>query len=176
MRYIKKKTSLFNVLCILILLGGCASNKETESLPDRDAFSSSVDALDELKLIAVEARDELRLLAKAQSARTAAVLTDEQHHQAFFQATYVPPGFEQSTDFYYVGDFEKALEAIALISGYKLMPPEGDKPPGQIWVNIEFKDQPLVHALREIGMQAGDKVLVQVYPAAKIIRYTYAKT
>lgn len=164
------KKAIF-VFAILLGLIGCASNKSANV--DSIIVTPNVDSLKELKRVSIEARNELRLLAKAQQSRTEKTATPEQHRQAFFQATYTPPGFEKEVDFHYVGEVEKAVEAISMVSGYRLLDPDGRKPSDNIWVNISFENKPLNEALKEVGMQTGDKIRLEIHPSAKIMRLIY---
>lgn len=157
---------------IFLLLSGCQSTP-THTVNEPVIPAADFDAIKELKKISIEARDELRLLAKAQQSVNAKILSPEQHEQALLQATYVPPGFEQMVDFRYTGELEKGLEAVSLIAGYTLLPPDGVKPQNGIWVNISLENQPLNEALKEIGLQSGDFVRVEVHPSAKVMRLLY---
>ena len=151
------------------LLGGCVQNPS--SRPPIDASTSS---LDELKSISIEARDELRLLAKAQQSIASKSMTSQQHEQEFFQATYIPPGFEKMVTYRYIGLVDKAAEGIAAIAGYQFIASQ-NKPVEDIWVNINIQNAPLNEALRELGMQTGSAVKIEVHPAAKLMRLSYNK-
>lgn len=169
-----KHTARFSQVAAIfacLVLGGCA----TKAIHVKEVVVAepSVNAMNELKAISIEARDEMRLIAKAQQSMKSATLTKEQHMQEFFQATYIPPGFETLVDFSYVGQLGKAAEAVSLIAGYKLLEPNGVKPNDDMWVNINLKNRPLYEAIKEIGMQSGDKVEFRIQPSAKLIRMIY---
>lgn len=157
---------------MVIMFSGCATNKIVQP-EERIVVTPNVDSLKELKSISIEARNELRLLAKAQQAKNEKILTDDQKKQSFFQATYIPPGFEKVVDFHYIGEVDKAVQALSMIADYKLISPDGGKPSTPIWVNISLENQSLNEALKEIGVQAGDKVRVEIHPSAKLIRLIY---
>lgn len=148
---------------------GCASQSPVKVVESELPGAS---ALKELRDISIEARDELRILAKIRESKSQASLTPEQHNQKFFQATYVPDGFEKRVDFKYTGEASKATEAIAMIAGYK-MKVFGVPIPNEPWVGIEFKDKPINEALKEVGMQTGDAIRIEVYAPAKLIRFIY---
>lgn len=154
-----------------LVLSGCAS--KTVNIKEVVVAEPSVNAIKELKSISIEARDEMRLLAKAQQSITNKLITEDQHKQAFFQATYTPPGFETIVDFSYAGKLESAAEAIAVIAGYKLLGPTGLKPNDDLWVNISLKQETLYEAIKEIGLQSGDKVTFDIQSSAKLIRMIY---
>ncbi|MNS46834.1 hypothetical protein D3C72_793460 [compost metagenome] len=122
--------------------------------------------------MSVEARDELRLLAKAQEAKAQAGMSRAQHEQRFYQATSVPTGFDRRLDFQYTGPASKAAEAVAMMAGYKFKV-FGNPIAQEPWVRINLKNQPLNDALKEVGMQTGDAITVELYPAAKLMRYVY---
>jgi len=157
-------------LFIVALSSGCQTLQQQVKVDDAPKIESN--ALSELKKISVEARHELRLLAKAQEARNAGSLTAAQHQQRFFQATYVPEGFEQNVSFKFAGKATKALEAISLIAQYKIET-YGQMSGIEPKVLIHIDDKPLNDALKELGMQTGDSMKVEVYPASRIIRAVY---
>ena len=149
------------------LLGGCATSQQVSNeslkLPNSEA-------LDELVNISIESRDELRLLAKSQESIAQKSMTKEQHEQRFLQATQVPEGFEIKGDFKYAGPAVKAARAVATVAGYKFIvdgKPNADEP----WVYIDIKKEPLNEALKELGLQTGEKVRIELH--AKIMRYRY---
>ncbi|MNI59444.1 hypothetical protein D3C73_1146070 [compost metagenome] len=95
-----------------------------------------------------------------------------QHEQRFYQATSVPTGFDRRLDFQYTGPASKAAEAVAMMAGYKFKV-FGNPIAQEPWVRINLKNQPLNDALKEVGMQTGDAITVELYPAAKLMRYVY---
>ena len=165
-----RKTYVLGVLSAL-LLSGCAA--KTHTLKETIVVTPDISAMEELKSISVEARDELRLLAKAQQSVAEKTLTADQHKQSFIQATYVPPGFEKTVDFMYAGQLEKAAKAISMVAGYTLLPSTGIPPTTNLWVNIKLENQPLNEALKEIGMQSGDIVRIEIHSSAKLMRLIY---
>ncbi|WP_137297150.1 DotD/TraH family lipoprotein [Psychromonas sp. SP041] len=149
----------------VVLLGGCSFNK-TEKPQDLKIPNSN--ALDELVTISIEARDELRLLAKSQESIAQKVLTKEQHEERFINATNVPKGFSKVGDFQYAGPAVKATRAIAAAAGYKFIS-DSKKNAVEPWVYIDIKGQPLNEALIELGLQTGEKVIIELH--SNIMRY-----
>ena len=135
-------------------------------MPDNKAV------LQEVKSISVEARDELRLLAKAHESQAQRSMTREQHEQRFFQAVHIPAGFEKQVSFSYSGEARKAAQAMAAIAGYTFQT-EGQPLPRDPYVRIFIKDQPLNEALKELGMQTGDMIRVEVHEASKLMLFKY---
>lgn len=157
----------------LVLLSSCASTGKKDvvadiNIPDEVPYQS----IKELKAISVETRHELRLLAKSQEAVNAKILSDEQHEQKLFQNTYVPEEFKQRVDFNYIGELEQAIDAIATIAEWNTKS-YGKKPPLPALVNIRLDNQILYEGLREAGMQAGDNIVIEVYPSNKLLVINY---
>lgn len=147
-------------------LTGCASNSSSAA----KVAEPSVHPLDELRVLAVEARDELRLLAKIVDAKNAPTLTKDQHAQKQFQATFVPKGFERNATFAYVGPASKAAEAIAKVAGYefKIL---GHRTPNEPFVSIKIDNLPLNEALKELGVQTGSAIRVEIHDRLMVLVY-----
>jgi hypothetical protein len=124
----------------------------------------------ELRGIAIEARDELRLLAKIADAQIAPTLTKDQHAQKSFQASYVPPGFERNAKFSYTGKASKAAEAIAKIAGYQFKV-LGERIPNEPWVSINIDNLPLNEALKELGVQTGSAMRIEIHNKLMVLVY-----
>lgn len=165
-----KIKKLLSILAVgpLITMSGCA----TVSEPVVTEFKPEVNALSELRDISVEARHELRILAKLQESKHMESLSAEQHAQRHFQATYVPEGFERLVTFKYTGPASKTAAAISKIAKYNIRV-EGERPAIEPWVRINLKNQPLNEGLKEIGLQTGQKVKVEIHEPAKLIRFIY---
>lgn len=164
------KTKLIGAatLCSL-LLSGCASTSSVQQSPSNDL---DVSALDELKAVSIEARDELRVLAKTREAKAQKGMSKEQHEQRFFQATHVPAGFGDRVDFSYSGPASETAKAVAAVAGYTVKF-YGNPLPNEPWVRIVLKDQPLNEALKELGMQTGDVIRIEIHEAAELMRFIY---
>ncbi|AKO77283.1 MULTISPECIES: DotD/TraH family lipoprotein [Vibrio] len=161
----------------LIFLGvlattGCSSIAANN--PNEDISLANSKALETLMNVSIEARDELRLIAKMQEAKSLESLTDEQHKQKEAQALAVPPGFESVVEFGITDRASVVTRALAKMAGYTYK--EYGKPLGTFqepWVKIPKATKPLSEFLREVGMQTGNNVRIEVYPDAKLIRYVY---
>lgn len=159
------------VLMSVAALASCAS-KNTVDGDVANLIRPNVSALDELKNISIEARDEIRLLAKSQEAIAQKAMTKEQHEERFFEAVHVPKGFEKITDFKYFGLPSKAAEAIALWAGYEFSTC-GSSLGYENSVSIDIEKQPLNDALKELGAQTGDTIRVEVHEAESKMRFVY---
>lgn len=166
------KIKFIGVLIAATLSTACTMNNSNQQ--DERVITNTPKklAIEEIRDVAVEARDELRLLAKTQQALAMNSLTEEQHRQRFYQATYVPEGFESEVTLNIQDRAEKVAKAIATIAGYDF-DVSGNNVHGNPMVNINIDNQPLNEALKELGMQTGGLVDVEVYPASKIMVFKY---
>lgn len=166
----KTKISL---ICLATIMTGCSSVNEYE--PEKDFSAEKSKALSSLVSIAIETKDEMRLIAKQQEAIAMEKLSKEQHEQKRNQALAQLKDFDFIVkDFSYDGPSTKATQAIARMAGYEYK--EYGKPLNTFqepWVSIDLKDQPLSEGVRELGMQTGNNVVVEIYQPAKLIRYIY---
>ena len=156
----------------LAVLSGCTNTKAISG--NSISIEPASHPLNELRSIAVEARDELRLLAKSVEANRAPSLTPEQHAQRHFQATYIPSGFDKQVTFSYTGSASKAAKAIAQIAGYTFAV-RGEPLPNEPWVAIKTTSLPLAEALRELGVQTGSAATVEVHEATRQIFFVYKR-
>jgi hypothetical protein len=148
------------------MLVGCVKKQEIVDEP------SVSPAIEELRQASVEARDELRLLAKARDSLAQKAMDEEQRRQRFFQATTVPAGFEQPFTLDFAGDAVKAAEAISRMADYRLVM-EGKPSRHAVIVDIHIDAQPLNEALHELGAQTGDAIMIEVYPNAKLMKLVF---
>lgn len=162
-----------SILALAIAMTGCSTVNDYD--PKEDFKAENSKALEALVNISIETRDEMRLIAKQQEAIAMEKLSKEQHDQKRTQALAALKDFDVIIkDFSFDGPSTKATQAIAKMAGYKYK--EYGKPLNTFqepWVSIDLKDQPLSEALRELGMQTGNNVVVEVYQPAKLLRYIY---
>lgn len=169
--FMKRNLSLaLTAISLSLALTGCASNQTARATSVQ--VTPPVNPIDELRSVAVEARDELRLLAKVNDAVNTPSLTKEQHAQRYFQSTYVPKGFERNSKFSYTGPATRAAEALALMADYKFKGPSV-RLANEPWVTINIDNQPLNDALRELGVQTGSSIRVEVLEKANVINVVY---
>lgn len=166
-----RRSKLLTPILMAMVLAGCSHNLPTTH---HVSVTPSVHPINELRSIAVEARDELRLLAKTIDAKNAPSLTPEQHAQKHFQATHVPAGFERQVQFSYTGNASVAAKAIADMAGYKFKV-QGVKVSNEPWVNIHIRNQPLADGLRELGLQTGSGLRIEIHEAARLMLVVYPK-
>lgn len=167
-----KKLVLGTVISTAVLLSGCASSPKASQPRLAEPDYSSIEVL---KDVSIEARHELRLLAKMQEASAMSSMTKEQHEQRTYQSLTVPRGFEARQDFYHQGGHAvDAAEALALLTGYDfdVLNEDGSQ---KIPVSINVKNKPLNEALRELGAQTGDLAEISVDEASNLIIFKYLK-
>ena len=152
-------------LLLTFVAAGCAG-RVTPPLPPNDSLENA------LRDVMVEAVDELRLLAKNNSARTSEGLTAEQQAQRFFQATYIPPGFEAVADFSFVGEAEVAARALAMLAGYRFEVRQESQPGAPIFVQLNGRGRTLHGFFRDLMAQIGQAAEINVYPGAKLMEFT----
>jgi len=152
----------------IVAISGCASTGGERVLNEKP----TLDSMKYLEEIAVEARHELRLLAKMKEAQTMEVMTEEQHKQRAFQALVVPHGFEKRVDLDVEGMSESVAAAVAKMAGYEFEI-VGDSDGHDVFVDIEFKNKPLNEALRELGAQTGDFVTIEIDQNSSKMFYNY---
>lgn len=131
-----------------------------------------VSSLDELASLSVEARHELRLLAKAQESIAQQAMTPQQHEDRFRQATYMPAGFEGNVDFRFTGLASEAAKAIAILADYEILF-YGEPAANEPFVRLQVDRQPLNEAIKELGLQTGDAIRIELHPAARLMRFIY---
>lgn len=151
----------------VIALSGCASKKAVKPV---SIDGPDVNSLKELMSVSIEARDEMRILAKTQEAIAQKSMTKEQHAQRYFNAVTVPAGFEKLATFNYVGKASKAAQALAMAANLKFVI-DGKPTPNEPFVHINIKNEPLNEALKELGVQTGDSIRIELY--ANVLRFIY---
>lgn len=157
-----------SLIAAAVAISGCASQHTARTTSVM--VTPPTHPLNELRGVAVEARDELRLLAKIMDAKNAPTLTKDQHAQKSFQASHVPKGFERNVKFAYTGNASRAAEAIAKIAGYQFKT-LGEKTPNEPWVTINVDNMPLNEALKELGVQTGSSMRVEIHDQMMVLVY-----
>lgn len=167
-----KSRYLLSSIAAALALTGCASNQTLRAT--NVLVTPPADPITEMRAVAVEARDELRLLAKISDATTAPSLTKEQIAQREFQSVHVPLGFEKISQFAYTGSATKAAMALAQVAGYKFRT-LGERQPNEPWVTINVNRLPLNEALKELGVQTGSAMRVEIHeettPPSMVVVY-----
>lgn len=154
-------------LASVITFSGCANHKSVKKV---ELAGPDTNSLAELMSVSVEARDEMRILAKTQEAIAQKSMTKEQHAQRFFNAVTVPAGFDKKVTFNYVGKSSQAAQAVAMAAGYKFVI-DGKPIANEPVVHISIKNEPLNEALKELGIQTGDSIRIEVY--SNVLRFIY---
>lgn len=164
-----------SIVATALLIAGCSSKGDlpTDLKPER--FNDG--AIEEMKVAAVEARDELRLLAKARDGVAQKTMTQPQRVQRFEQATNVPAGFERIVTIpRFNGTIERAVSLVSKLAGYSFGTPQGLPPRTPMLVTLNLRNKPLNEALKELGMQTGDGALIKVLPKSRLVILQYTDT
>jgi hypothetical protein len=157
---------------MLLLVTGCAtSGSHSTGSSEKIHFESK--AFEMLAEASIEARDELRLLAKTRDSKALGSMTEEQKKQRFQQATVVPEGFNAVVTVKFTGEAIDATKLLSRLSGYDEVLEIGNKPRSPIIVSLNQENKPLINSLRELAMQVGDAATIEVYPNTKQIRVVY---
>lgn len=163
-----KRLAVLTTAILIAGLTGCASQHTART--SSVTVTPPVHPINELRSVAVEVRDELRLLAKTADAVNTPALTPEQHAQRSFQATFVPKGFDKNATFMFTGNASKAAEALAKTAGYQFKV-IGKRMPNEPWVSININNQPLNDALRELGVQTGTAMRIEIHDQLMVLVY-----
>lgn len=167
---IKKATLCLAAGFVLMNLSGCAGGLANSG--SSTVIVPPISVGQELKEISIEARDELRLLAKAKESMAQASMTPAQHQQRSYQSITVPQGFEKRVQFRFYGKASEAAKAIGAVAGYTVKL-EGTPVPNEPPVSIRIMNAPLNDALRELAMQTGDAIRIEIHQPAKLMRFVY---
>lgn len=170
---VRKKLILsLAVATVVVTTSGCMNAKVKPVIEPVVKNYNVQDPLMAIKRISIEARDELRLLAKAQQALAQKSMTKEQHKQKSFQAMHIPEGFDKLVTLKYTAPVEAVVKLVAEAAGYDFRP-HGKRPNISMFVSLDLNNQPLNDALKELGMQTGDVAMVEVYEEGKILVLNY---
>lgn len=159
-----------------LLISGCASSGGHNSSNGSSKVHFESKAFEMLAEASIEARDELRLLAKTRDSKALGEMTEAQRQQRFQQATVVPEGFDRKATVRFTGEAVDATKLISRLAGYGEILEMGNKPRSPLIVSIQQTDQPLIDALRELAMQIGDNATIEVYPDSQQMRIRYNET
>lgn len=172
--YLGKKAIVLAAVASSTFLTGCVQQQTVSQGAIAPAVlqAEAPNPLDEIKRISIEARDELRLLAKAEQAMAQRSMTAEQHAQKSYQALHIPAGFEQLVTMKYTSTAEEVARLVAEAAGYEFKA-YGQKPLISMFVSIDLNNQPLNDALKEVGLQTGNSATLEVYEEGKIIVLNY---
>lgn len=155
------------------LLAGCSSTAKQID-PEIEFDVNKSEALQNLTEISIEARDEMRILAKTEQAQSHQTLSEIERQEAMHQQLAKLKDFKQRIDWSYDGPSSSAVEAIGQFANYKVS--KFGRPLNiyqEPWVSIKLKDQPLSEGLYEVGLQTGSNIDIRIDEAAKLIRYVY---
>lgn len=85
----------------------------------------------------------------------------------------VPPNLMQPVSLRWSGPIEPVARALAERAGLKFRV-KGAEPPVPLTVNVDAYQQPIMHILRDIGLQAGRRANLAIDSTAGVIEVRYA--
>ncbi len=132
------------------------------------------DPLEVLPELAVEIRDELRILAKSRDMQARAQLTPAQAKSYQDELFARLPGFEQRITIDTTSRPEDVAKLIATAAGYDFVPPK-TQPPVPFVVTMKLVDVTLYEALRALNAKIGKaaRLVVHTQPR-RVIHFEYA--
>ena len=165
------KISPVVLVALSLLLVGCATPPKHAA--EADVPSRKIER--SMERIALEVRDELRLLAKIRDEQRMREMTQAEKEQLATQASIadLPDVMKQPVSLRLAAI--EAGQACILLSdmmGYASVT-EGTEPAQTIWTRINVENEPLYSAIYEVGRQTGDAFNMEIYPAAKLVRCVY---
>ncbi|MDP9127427.1 MAG: DotD/TraH family lipoprotein [Pseudomonadota bacterium] len=162
----KPRSLLFLTFAGLTFLPGCENTMAT--------FSSSVTpvATDpdivtvKLAQAADKAAQALDSIAAIEQARSPVTPPIEDY-------TNAPASLMQPVSLRWSGDAALVTRALAERAGYRFHV-KGNQPPVPVIVNVDAYQRPILHILRDIGLQAGHRADIAIDGAAGVIELRYA--
>ena len=86
--------------------------------------------------------------------------------------THAPPSLMQPVTVRWSGPIEQITKDLTERAGYKFRV-KGNTPPVPLVVNVDVYQRPIMHVLRDIGLQAGHRADLSVDAAAGVIEVAY---
>lgn len=147
--------------CCAVLLAGCESmTTVTPVATEPDIVSMK------LQQAAEKASHALDSIASIEQQRAPASPALEDYSGA-------PPNLTQPITIRWSGPIEQISKALADRAGLKFRV-KGATPPAPLTVNVDAYQQPLMHVLRDIGLQAGQRADVALDAKGGVIEIRYA--
>ena len=146
----------------LVALSGCQTLDFGQDPVPKEGNGSVMDPAEALLAeAALRADRSLALLAKARSA--------EADLRGQDVPSNVPPELLQKVTLDFIGPLEELARQLAAGAGYALVT-AGRPPPAPVLVEIEAKDEPLIHIFSDAGLQAADRALLTVDAGRMTVR------
>ncbi len=149
--------------CGLALLAGCASQQAGSVRP----VATEPDIVTvKLAQAADKASKALDSIAGIEQQRSPAAPPSEDY-------TNVPPNLMQPVTIRWSGPIEQISKTLAEHAGLRFRV-KGNVPPAPLVVNVDAYQQPIMHILRDIGLQAGHRADLSVDGTGGVVEIRYA--
>lgn len=156
-----KIISLLGVAGVSLVLAGCSVQPRVDQ-----QLVASPDPLGLRMAAAVDkASAALQTLASVEQARNPAL--------SIQTVPYAPQELRRIVTVDWVGPIEPIMRKLADRAGYDLQV-NGDTPPAPVVVNLNVKQKTVIDALRDLGLQAGQRADVVVDPDHRLVELNYA--
>ncbi len=153
------------LLPLLLALVACANPNARRPPP-----TPTLAAADSVSLRIAEAANKaataLQTISRVEQTRTPPMPT------AFDDVASAPSALQTPTTIRWSGPAEQIAELLAMRAGYSYRT-LGSRPPVPVVVNIDAYEQPLVHVLRDVGLQITNQGDLTVDPNRNAIEIRY---
>ena len=147
--------------CAGLLLSGCATKPQPQPLTSDPAVKMLAEA-------ARLAQQDLGRLSRAEDAIAESSRSQlDRTREARAQAV-VPPGWDRTTTEVFTLPYDRALERLASLAGYRLYP-AGKIPANPVMVSVKGEGRRLVDVMRDITAQMPTDMTVFLYPATRSV-------
>jgi defect in organelle trafficking protein DotD len=153
------RAKLLLTLAGLACLTGCDSMKTVPVATEPDIVTVK------LAQAADKAAEALHDIASIEQQRGPAAVVDDY--------TNAPSNLMQPVSIRWSGPIEAVTKVLADHAGMRFHV-KGNIPPVPLTVNVDAYQQPILHVLRDIGLQAGHRADLSVDPRAGVIELRYA--
>jgi defect-in-organelle-trafficking protein DotD len=151
------------MLCAVTLLAACEGTNTTSVTP----IATEPDIVTaKLAQAADKASHALDTISGIEQQRAPATPAIEDY-------TNAPPNLTQPITIRWSGPIEKVAKVLADRAGYRFRT-KGSAPPVPLSVNIDVYQQPLIHVLRDLGLQAGQRADLAVDAQSGVVEIRYA--
>ena len=150
---------LFSFISLAVLVG-CANPTVTPVATEPDIVTVK------LAQAADKASKALDSIAGIEQQRSPATPPVEDYSGA-------PPNLMQPVSIRWSGSIEPVAKTLAERAGYRFRV-KGNVPPIPLTVNVDAYQQPIIHVLHDIGLQAGHRADLAVDGASGVVELRYA--
>ncbi len=155
----RRSIKLFSLVGSLVLLAGCGDSSVVPVATEPDIVTVK------LAQAADKASQALDSIAGIEKFKNPAPPPEDYSH--------APASLTQAVTVRWSGPIESIVQTLAERAGYKFHV-KGNAPAVPLTVNIDVYQQPIVHVLHDIGLQAGHRADLTVDAVAGVVEVSYA--